>query len=109
VIKQHPGVQESVVVVREDAAGQNRLVAYVAPDKNYAAEQKARVELWPSTGEYQIYDETLYYAMTHDELRNRSYEAAIKRLVKDKVVVEIGTGRDAISRKNTCDRPGRGA
>ncbi|MCP4220708.1 MAG: hypothetical protein GY765_39135, partial [bacterium] len=53
-------------------------------------------ELWPSVAEFFIYDELLYYAMTHDERRNDSYKAAIRQLVKDKIVVEIGTGQDAI-------------
>ena len=52
--------------------------------------------MWPSIGEYFLYDEVMYYAMTHDERRNASYRAAINQLVKDKTVVDIGTGADAI-------------
>nr|WP_295869891.1 non-ribosomal peptide synthetase [uncultured Chitinophaga sp.] len=54
------------------------------------------MELWPSTAEYFIYDEMLYHAMTNDIRRNEWYEKEIRRHVKGKVVVEIGTGPNAI-------------
>ena len=88
-LRQNSQVRDAVVVAREDKPGDRRLVAYVIP-------KTAQVELWPSVGEYPVYDEILYYAMTNDELRNKSYRAAINRLVKGKVVVEIGTGKDLI-------------
>jgi hypothetical protein len=50
--------------------------------------------LWPSVGEYGVYDEVMYYIMTRDEVRNRAYEAAIERLVEGRVVLDIGTGID---------------
>src|SRR5262249_3107042 len=50
--------------------------------------------LWPSIGEYFLYDPVMYHAMTHDELRNQAYRVAIERQVKDKVVLDIGTGAD---------------
>ncbi|WP_449220633.1 amino acid adenylation domain-containing protein [Tistrella mobilis] len=55
-----------------------------------------RLELWPSIAEHFVYDETLYHAMTHDEARNAHYRAAIRAAVPGKVVVDIGTGADAI-------------
>ena len=95
-LRQRDGVQDAAVVAREEQPGVARLVAYVALDGQRTIKQGDQVELWPSVGEYQVYDEILYYAMTHDERRNNSYRAAINRLVKDKVVVEVGTGKDAI-------------
>ena len=56
---------------------------------------RAEPELWPSVGEYFLYDPLLYRAMTHDEARNRAYEAAVSRLVRGRTVVDIGTGADA--------------
>ena len=71
----------------------------MAPDNsngwNDGAHNK-QMELWPSIGEYFVYDDLIYSGLTNDELRNRVYQAAFNRAVKDKVVVDIGTGRDAI-------------
>jgi amino acid adenylation domain-containing protein len=86
-LARHPGVQECAVAAVEDAGGA-RLVAYVVP-------AESAPELWPSIGEYGLYDEVMYHAMTEDEDRNRSYRAAIQRLARDRVVVDIGTGADA--------------
>jgi phenylalanine ammonia-lyase len=66
------------------------------PFAKHREETGNSIELWPSVAEYFVYDDFLYNALTHDESRNRSYKAALDRHVKDKVVVEIGTGRDAI-------------
>ena len=48
-------------------------------------------ELWPSVGEYLI-----YYVMSNDHTRNRRYREAIDKLAPGKVVVDLGTGQDAI-------------
>jgi amino acid adenylation domain-containing protein len=97
-LKRHAGVQESVVMALPGADDDKRLVAYVVPRRLSAPGDAGDkpVELWPSVAEYFVYDEVLYSAMTNDERRNESYKVAIRRLVKDKVVVDIGTGPDAI-------------
>ena len=53
-------------------------------------------EIWPSEGEYPVYEEVLYFAMTHDKKRVLKYKNAIDEVVKGKSVVDIGTGKDAI-------------
>jgi amino acid adenylation domain-containing protein len=66
---------------------QSQLVAYVVPNLG-------EPELWPSIGEYFIYDELLYHVMTADRVRTRAYRSAIERTVRGKRVVDIGTGAD---------------
>jgi amino acid adenylation domain-containing protein len=89
LLRQHPAVADAAVVVREDTPGAPRLVAYVVPGRS-------SVELWPSVAEYFVYDDLLYYAMTSDERRNDAYRAALARVAPGTVVVDVGTGKDAI-------------
>ena len=99
-LNQHPCVQNNAVVAYMDEAGNKRLVAYVVAGRpetpTGAGAPSAGIEFWPSVAEYFVYDEVIYYAMTNDERRNDSYRVAINRAVKDKVVLDIGTGADAI-------------
>jgi amino acid adenylation domain-containing protein len=88
VLTSHASVQECAVVAREEG----RLAAYVVLETDAP-------QWWPSVGEYDVYDELLYYAMTHDELRNESYRSAIKAVVQGKVVLDIGTGADIVLSK----------
>jgi amino acid adenylation domain-containing protein len=87
-LAQHPSVRGCAVVPIEEG-DHARLAAYIV-----SAVEPA--ELWPSVGEHGVYDEFLYYAMTHDETRNRAYRAAIEGAVEDKIVLDIGTGADAV-------------
>ena len=93
VLNRHEDVQQSAVVLRQAENGEQQLVAYVVGTKE---EGERRLELWPSVAEFFIYDEALYYAMTHDDRRNDSYRQAIAAAVKDQIVVDIGTGPEAI-------------
>ncbi len=89
VLRECPAVRDIVVVAKErvlDGGG----------DRRGAATSKSAIELWPSVAEFFVYDDLLYYAMTHDERRNESYRRAIDAYVKDKIVLDIGTGADAI-------------
>jgi amino acid adenylation domain-containing protein len=78
-----------------------RLIAYVVPRARPAA------EWWPSIAEYFVYDELAYHAMTSDELRNESYRAAIRHKVRGKVVVEVGTGPEALLSRFCADAGAR--
>jgi amino acid adenylation domain-containing protein len=109
MLSRHAAVRQAVVLAREDVPGEKRLVAYVLLNRDGVAPAvdmskgigatSDHVELWPSVAEYYVYDDLLYYAMTHDERRNHSYKVAFDQHVKDKVVVDIGTGPDAILSK----------
>jgi len=102
LLNQHSSVRKSIVTVRESQDNDKSLVVYLVPNEEHLpanAEQQpggARLEIWPSVAEYFVYDDLIYYALTNDERRNEKYRAAINRSVKDKVVVDIGTGKDAI-------------
>lgn len=80
----------------KDVMGDKGLVNDVVPQKNVDSEKPSQIELWPSLAEFFVYDDFLYYVLTNDRRRNDSYKVAINQLVKDKVVVDIGTGKDAI-------------
>lgn len=54
------------------------------------------VYLWPSVGEYPIYDDYLYYSMLEDECRNALFRNAIKAAVPGATVLEIGCGPDLL-------------
>ncbi|MBP2477496.1 protein arginine N-methyltransferase 1 [Crossiella equi] len=56
----------------------------------------SKLLLVPSVGEYPIYDPLTYKMMVADEARNAGYRKAIEEAVPGKVVVEIGTGQDAL-------------
>jgi amino acid adenylation domain-containing protein len=83
-LRQDPALREAAVV----AAG-DRITAYVVP-------RAAKHEWWPSIAEYFVYDELAYHAMTSDERRNDSYRAAIAEKVRGRVVLEVGTGPEAL-------------
>ncbi len=57
---------------------------------------KGHVELWPSVGEYPVYDAFLYYVMSHDEVRNSRYREALIRACCGRIVLDIGTGQDLL-------------
>jgi amino acid adenylation domain-containing protein len=87
VLRKHKGIEECAAVCRK-VKGENQLIAYY--------KKKNKIELWPSMAEYFAYDELLYHAIAHDEARNEKYRNAIAKAVKDKVVLEIGPGNEAI-------------
>jgi len=61
VLAQHPAVQQSVVIAREDVPGDKRLVAYVVQNLDYSSSQKQIQEM-------QLQDEqVLQWQMLYDE------------------------------------------
>ncbi|GAA2848152.1 hypothetical protein GCM10010517_05350 [Streptosporangium fragile] len=52
--------------------------------------------LWPSVGEYPVYDDVLYRFMGNDTVRNDAFHDAIGRLAGGALVADVGTGKDAL-------------
>ncbi|WP_310417097.1 amino acid adenylation domain-containing protein, partial [Chamaesiphon sp. OTE_8_metabat_110] len=90
VLARHPGIQEAIAMKSVGDRYQS-ISAYIVSQPRHR-----QMQWWPSVGEYPVYDELLYQSMTTDTPRNQAYQAAIARAVTDKVVVDIGTGKDAI-------------
>ena len=91
VLLQHPAVDEAAVLVQGERPEDKRLTAYLVLQP-----EQEKVELWPSVGEYPVYDEHIYSEMTHNDARNALYKAALAQTVAGKIVVDVGTGRNAI-------------
>ncbi|SDO35592.1 amino acid adenylation domain-containing protein, partial [Pedobacter steynii] len=88
VLRNHEEVNDVVVLPKKDQDGNSFLAAFI--------EKKKRVFLTPSTSEYFVYDDLLYYALTSNDKRNFHYKEVFKQLLKDKVVLDLGAGGDAI-------------
>ncbi|HYH19580.1 MAG TPA: amino acid adenylation domain-containing protein [Azospirillum sp.] len=93
VLRAEPGVREAAVLAVGEGDGRS-LVAFVVPDSAGPAARPQ--EWWPSIAEFFVYDELAYHAMTSDERRNDAYRAAIGAMVPGRVVLEVGTGPEAL-------------
>jgi protein arginine N-methyltransferase 1 len=69
--------------------------SYVHARVQKPAGNAADPAFWPSVGEFPIYDAFLYHVMTSDTERCARYTDAIRRSVRGRVVLDIGTGQDA--------------
>ncbi len=88
VVSKIKGIKQAVVLAKKDQENLNYLTAYIEPEQ--------KIKFTPSLAEYFVYDEMAYNAMTTDEKRNVYYKKAFSKVLKDKVVLDIGTGPDAI-------------
>ena len=97
-LRDHPGVRDAAVALRTDATGNQRLTAWlVAGDASASPEPRAgTAEFWPSLGAYGVYDQWLYGLMNAEPERLAAYRAAFAAAVPGKVVLDIGTGEDAV-------------
>ncbi|MEO7386728.1 MAG: amino acid adenylation domain-containing protein, partial [Gammaproteobacteria bacterium] len=98
-LRAHPAVRDAAVALRADAAGNQRLTAYVVTGEAPPAPGSAAAgaaEFWPSLGAYGIYDQWLYGLMNAEPVRLAAYRAAFAAAVPGKVVLDIGTGADAV-------------
>ncbi|HEV2148046.1 MAG TPA: amino acid adenylation domain-containing protein, partial [Longimicrobiaceae bacterium] len=97
-----PEVREAVVAARPAPGGGARLVGWLVPAEGYSPAPDAlvrrpvRPELWPSHGEYPVYDDLLYRAMAEDGRRNAAYREALAEVAPGAVVLDVGTGGEAV-------------
>ena len=87
-------IRDAAVVLRQGGSGQPRLVAYVVPREFDVADEAP--QFWPSVGPYQVYDEFLYDLMSTETERLDRYREAFERSVRDRIVLDIGTGENAL-------------
>jgi type I protein arginine methyltransferase len=52
--------------------------------------------LFPSAGEYPIYDDFAHHQMAGDETRMARFGAAVRRYARGRTVLDIGTGQEAL-------------
>lgn len=90
VIEEHADVENAAVIFNTDT-NPGSLTAYF--------KEKKKVELWPSVSEFfidDIYDDLLYHSMYTHTSRNLKYREALSKVIRDKVVLEIGPGPEAV-------------
>ncbi len=95
-LRDHPAVQDAAVTVRDDGTGAPRLVACVVRPGTRSAGEAGELEFWPSLGGYQVYDEFLYNLMSAESGRVAAYRRAFEASAAGRVVLDLGTGRDAL-------------
>lgn len=78
-----------------------------APAPRVRDELEPTVELWPSVGEYPVYDALIYHVMTHDGFRNDRYREALRRIAPGRVVADLGTGQDLLWARAALDAGAR--
>ena len=88
LMQQAPGVREAAVIAYKRDDRSSTLAGYYTVAR--------QLELWPSIAEFYVYDDIVYTSMERDEYRNQRYRTAFKRHLKDKVVVDVGTGPSAV-------------
>ncbi len=86
----HEQIEKAIVVTTNGLNEEKALCAY------YKRYPRFKTELWPSVAEFFIYDELLYSAMINDTIRNNAYKKALKKVAKDKIVVEVGPGPEVL-------------
>ncbi|MFB7865474.1 class I SAM-dependent methyltransferase [Streptomyces sp. NPDC056069] len=72
-------------------------------------EREGRPALWPTVGEYPIYDRFLYATMTTDHERNQRFLAALAKLAPGRRVLDIGTGEDLLWARESVQAGARNA
>lgn len=100
-VMKHDRVRVASVHAGSSAASANSPVLTVF----YAEVEKT--EFVPSLGEYGLYDGFIYQSMAKDPMRVSGYRAALASKVKDKVVLDPGTGTEMVLARHCIDAGAR--
>ncbi|MBN9384021.1 MAG: amino acid adenylation domain-containing protein, partial [Chitinophagaceae bacterium] len=87
-IRQHRYVTDAVVMPFNTSNAGRSIIGYFT--------ERSLIQVWPSISEYLGYNDIAYLAMNNDPLRANSYKEAIAGAVRGKIVVDVGTGPEAI-------------
>ncbi|MCK6370671.1 MAG: amino acid adenylation domain-containing protein, partial [Gammaproteobacteria bacterium] len=96
LLRGHPGISAAAAAIRADDAGNEKLVAYVVAGEAGRSGNHGGTEIWPSLGGYQVYDQFLYELMGADEVRMAAFRRAFAQHARDRVVLDLGTGPQAL-------------
>ena len=110
VLARHPLVSQAVVMAYEYQGEQQKaLSAYIVLDNKYKDSSSTQAlkemfssgetRLWPSVSDYGYYDEFIFNTLSQNEMRKSFYWQAFSRYVKGKVILDVGTGKDAFLAK----------
>ena len=88
LVKDIENINQVQVIVQKESKESARLIGYFS--------KQAKTRLHPSLAEYFVYDDLAYHHLTTDEKRNNYYKRTFKKHLKDKIVLEIGSGPEAI-------------
>ncbi|MFQ5635355.1 MAG: amino acid adenylation domain-containing protein, partial [Gammaproteobacteria bacterium] len=105
VLRAHPDVRDAAVALRDAGNRRPRLVGYIVP--RAPAPGDGGAEFWPSVGPYQVYDAFLYDLMSTETERLDRYRAAFAATVRGRVVLDIGTGENALLARMCIDAGAR--
>jgi amino acid adenylation domain-containing protein len=99
-LRRQPGVRDAAVLLYDGGNGPPRLTAYVVPAAGQPAAANGAggpaAAFWPSLGAHGLYDEFLYGLMTVEPRRLDAMRRALAAVAPGRVVLDLGTGRDAL-------------
>ena len=81
-----------------DDHGVKRMVSCVVTTKNSLRRnqyEESRMALWPIVSDYGVYDDYIYSILSENHFRDQLQREALRNVVKDKIVLDVGTGSDA--------------
>ncbi|MCE3296530.1 MAG: non-ribosomal peptide synthetase, partial [Crocinitomicaceae bacterium] len=88
----HEEVQDAAVGFYK-RGGVDQILAF------FVSAHAGKTYLWPSMGEFPVYDDVMYKSMKDDQVRVEEFKRAIYKSVAGKTVVEVGPGSELVLTK----------